>query len=134
MNTQTITTAELYTLNGISSNIQTQLNGEASTSALNTKLDNFWAAGRITQAGAISINIGTNVPTINASVAGTYTFTIPAHPDGTNYIVMATPSSSGSGTAFYISTYVNSSTSFTVYTFNSGGNLATQPFMYHPIP
>ncbi len=57
----------------------------------------------------------TNV-TVNTGTAGTYTFTIPAHPNGPNYMVFVQQQITTLGTAIAIDgTNVINSTSFTVY-------------------
>ena len=62
-----------------------------------------------------------------------YTVTFaPAHPRGTNYMVMATPNSSAN---FYIcTTAVNSSTSFSVWCRNASNTIVDGDFFVCTIP
>jgi hypothetical protein len=108
----------------------------ATQTALNTKQDTFWVVGRLIAVGTIDKNLGSNTLTnsnVSANGSGVYTFTIPAHPNGATYVIMVTASPQNGGT-FFCSSYVNSSTSFTVYTFNASGTAQNAAFSYHTIP
>ena len=105
----------------------------ATQTALNGKQDAVWVAGRLIAAGNTDKDAGKQGFTVSNNCSGGYVFTIPAHPSGAAYIVIATPSPQNPGAA-YCSTYVSSSTTFTVNTFNGSGTATNQAFSFHTIP
>ena len=108
----------------------------ATQTAINAKLDVFHVAGRIYGNGGVNFNVGQNIVSsgnIDATATGIYVFTIPTHPRGANYIVMVTPSASSGTLCMAVSTVI-SSTSFTVYVYNSSGALTNSAFNYCTIP
>ena len=105
----------------------------ATQTALNGKQDAVWVAGRLIAAGGIDKDVGKQSFTVSNNGSGGYIFTIPSHPSGAAYIVIATPSPQNLGAA-YCSTYVSSSTTFTVNTFNGAGTAANQAFSFLTIP
>jgi hypothetical protein len=145
--TNKISTGDLYCLANVSSNIQAQLNLKLEQSNLTTydtgiqtQINNlqpkFYIASRIFSNATISNNFGLftlGAGNINNSSAGTYVFTITAHPSGSNYIIMAT-ASPNTGASFVITTVVNSSTSFTVYIRDMTNVLTNTAFNIHTIP
>jgi hypothetical protein len=65
-----------------------------------------------------------------------YTFTFAnAHPLGANYMVIATPNTALSTTAFYVcTTKVESSTSFSVWCRSSANAIIDGDFFVHTVP
>ena len=65
-----------------------------------------------------------------------YTFTFPtAHPNGANYMIMVTPNTSSTSSAFYIcSSKVESSTSFSVWCRTSSNAIIDGDFFVYTIP
>ena len=82
--------------------------------------------------GVVSNSMGLISSISTSKTTGNYTFTLgTAHPLGANYLVSVTPSS----TSFINATaFVNSSTSFTVYTRNSSAALTDSDFFVQTIP
>ena len=73
--------------------------------------------------------------TLSRTVAGTYTFTIPAHPTGANYIAFVQQQASSSATAIAICTVgLVSSTSFTVWSKSTTHVLADSNFFVYTVP
>ena len=73
--------------------------------------------------------------TLSRTVAGTYVFTIPAHPSGANYMVFVQPQASGSATAIAIcSVRITSSTSFTVWSKTTANVLVDSNFYVRTVP
>ena len=65
-----------------------------------------------------------------------YTFTFsPAHPDGTNYMVMATANTGATSSSFYVcTTKVESSTSFSVWCRNASNTIVDGDFFVMTVP
>jgi hypothetical protein len=75
-----------------------------------------WVAMSTTVAVASSPGFNKTGISVSASPVGTYTFTIPTHPRGTNYLVYVSQIATSNTTALALySTKITSSTSFTVF-------------------
>ena len=125
--TNFITSTELQNVKSSSSNLQTQIDSTQ---------PKFYVVSRIFSNATVSINSGQVTLTsamINGTTAGVYVFTIPAHPSGSNYMIIATASPNAGG-LLTCSAFANSSTSFTVWVYNSSGVLANGAFSFHTIP
>ena len=73
--------------------------------------------------------------TLSRTVAGTYVFTIPAHPRGANYMVFVQQQASSSATAIAIcNVSVTSSTSFTVWSRTTANVLVDSNFYVRTVP
>ena len=78
--------------------------------------------------------------TLTHTVGGLYSFNFtPAHPNGNNFQIFATPRTSGTGTAFYVCTTkveVDSTagTKFTVWCRNASNTIIDADFYVHTIP
>ena len=71
----------------------------------------------------------------SSSTVGTYIFTIPTHPKGTNYLVFVQQQSSSAGTALALyATNVNSATQFTVYSKTTASVAVGSTFYVHTVP
>ena len=92
--------------------------------------------GTITPAGSPGFN--QSGITLTNSTTGTYTFTIPTHPKGTNYMVFVSQIASGTtASATAIANYnvlVNSATTFTVYSKTSGSVVIASNFYVYTVP
>jgi hypothetical protein len=67
--------------------------------------------------------------------AGVYTFTIPAHPDGVNYMIYVQQTTVGNAAAlalYYVS--VISNTSFIVYSKSTTSNVSDSNFFVRTVP
>ena len=73
--------------------------------------------------------------TLSRTVAGTYTFTIPAHPKGANYMVFVQQQASSSAAAIAICTVgLVSSTSFSVWSKSTANVLTDSNFYVYTVP
>ena len=92
--------------------------------------------GTITPAGSPGFN--QSGITVSNPTTGTYTFTIPTHPKGTNYMVFVSQIASGTtASATAIANYnvlVNSATTFTVYSKTSGSVVIASNFYVYTVP
>ena len=93
-------------------------------------------SGTITPAGSPGFN--QSGITINNSAVGTYAFTIPAHPSGTNYMVFVQQIASGGTTsATALANYnvlVNNATTFTVYSKTTSSVVIASNFYVYTVP
>ena len=73
--------------------------------------------------------------TLSRYVAGTYTFIIPAHPKGANYMAFVQQQASSSATAIAICNVgLVSSTSFTVWSKSTANVLTDSNFYVYTVP
>ncbi len=73
--------------------------------------------------------------TVNTGTAGTYTFTIPAQPNGTNYMVFVQQIILTLGTAIAMyGTNIISSTSFTVFSKTTANSAVRFNFYVYTVP
>ena len=76
----------------------------------------------------------TGISFVRTSV-GVYTFTIPAHPNGSNYMVFVQQQTASSTTAIAVyGTLVSSSTSFTVFSKTTANALVDSNFYVYTVP
>ena len=100
--------------------------------------DKPWVATKL-NSGAITISgspgfCQTGV-TVNTGTVGTYTFTMPAHPNGTNYQVFVQQITSAATTAIALyGTNVLTSTSFVVFSKTTANAAAASSFYVYTLP
>ncbi len=69
------------------------------------------------------------------SAGALYSFTIPAHPSGQNYVVIVQPRTGSTGTAYFTCTAnVASSTNFLVWCRNASNTIVDGEFYVYTIP
>ena len=102
--------------------------------ALNNYQSKFWVAFEYLNTGPAVNSYGVNTITTSnvTNTSGAYLIGMPAHPNGNNYGIMVVSRSSGIAYANYSGN--KSSTQFRVFTYSSGGALASQDFMVHTVP
>ena len=123
--TNFINMSELYNLKNTSSNIQGQLD---------LKLEKYHVAYRSYGSGSIIQSYGKNI--VNTGHVdttggnGIHKITMPPHPRGINYGLIATASN---GSANFLSCNVLSSTQFTVFAWNLAGSNVSIQYSLHSI-
>ena len=94
----------------------------------------FWVAVEYLNTGP-AVNSYGQCTLTTASVSnttGSYLFTMPSHPNGSNYGIVVVSRAAGSAYANYSGT--KSATQFRVYTYSRGGTNANQDFFVQTVP